>query len=511
MNTLRKKIPGLVSASMASLLLAPSCTPGSQSETSSRKTPNIVIIYADDLGYGDVSCYGATGLKTPNIDKLAGEGVRFTQGYCTSATCTPSRYGMLTGQYPWRNKRAQVLPGDAPLLIEPGSVTLPSMLKEAGYRTGIVGKWHLGLGEGRINWNEEVKPGPRQVGFDYDFIMAATNDRVPTVFLEKGHVVGLDQNDPIEVNYRENFEGEPSVPENPELIKMKSSHGHDNSIVNGIGRIGFMKGGESARWIDENMADTFLVRAQKFVELNKDEPFFLYYALHQPHAPRVPHPRFAGKSGLGPRGDVIVEADWCIGEFMKTLKENGLDENTIVIFSSDNGPVADDGYHDESETLMGNHTPAGPLRSGKYSLYDGGTRVPFIVRWPGQVKPGVSDAMVCQMDFLASFASLLGIQVETKDSENILPALLGRDEKGREDLVVQGMRTTAYRNGDWSLILPQKGPKMVPWGVKNETGFDTDVQLYNLASDIGQKVNVAKEEVEKVEELTTKYNEILED
>ncbi|MCY1719363.1 arylsulfatase [Prolixibacteraceae bacterium Z1-6] len=482
---------------------------GCANRTSNKKVkPNIVIIYADDLGYGDVSCYGATELQTPNIDKLADEGIRFTQGYSTSATCTPSRYGMLTGQYPWKNTRAQVLPGDAPLLIEPGSVTLPSMLKEAGYTTGIVGKWHLGLGKGNVNWNEEVKPGPREVGFDYDFIMAATNDRVPTVFLESGHVVGLDKTDPIEVSYRKNFEGQPTVDENPELLRMKSSQGHNNSIVNGIGRIGFMKGGESAKWIDENMADTFLVRAQKFVELNNDKPFFLYYALNQPHVPRVPHPRFAGKSGLGPRGDVILEADWCIGEFMKTLEKNGLAENTIVIFSSDNGPVGDDGYYDDAEVLMGDHKPAGPLRSGKYSLYDGGTRVPFILRWKGRVKPGVSDAMVCQMDFLASFASLLGIQTKTNDSENILPALLGESKMGRDDLVVQGMKATAYRNGDWSLILPHNGPKMVPWGVKNETGFTADVQLYNLASDLGQKVNVAEQEPELVEQLSNKYNAI---
>lgn len=483
-----------------------SCLP--QTKTEKNQKPNIVIIYADDLGYGDVSCYGATELKTPNIDQLAGEGIRFTQGYCTSATCTPSRYGMLTGQYPWKNNRAQVLPGDAPMLIEPGSVTLPSMLKGAGYTTGIVGKWHLGLGLGNINWNEEVKPGPREVGFDYDFIMAATNDRVPTVYLEKGLVVGLDKNDPIEVNYRTNFEGEPTYDENPELIKMKSSQGHNNSIINGIGRIGFMKGGKSARWIDENMADTFLVHAQKFVEVNKDKPFFLYYALHQPHAPRIPHPRFAGKSALGARGDVILEADWCIGEFLKTLEENGLEENTIVIFSSDNGPVGDDGYSDDAETLMGNHTPAGPLRSGKYSLYDGGTRIPFILRWKGQVNPGVSNAMVCQMDFLASFANLLGIQTDTKDSEDILPALLGKSDKGREELVVQGMKETAYRNGNWSLILPHEGPKMVPWGVKNETGFDINVQLYNLADDIGQKINIADQKPEMVKKLTAKYKVI---
>lgn len=487
-----------------------SCSKSSKkANATSADKPNIVVIYTDDLGYGDVSCYGDGKLKTPNIDKLASEGVRFTTGYCTSATCTPSRYGLLTGQYPWKNKRAQVLPGDAPLLIEPGSVTLPSMLKKAGYSTAVVGKWHLGLGNGNVDWNKTVKPGPNEVGFDYNYIMAATNDRVPTVYMENGDVVGLEANDPIQVNYRKNFEGEPTGKKNPELLtKMKWSHGHNNSVVNGIGRIGFMKGGDKAKWIDEDMADTFLMRAKKYITEQKDNPFFLYYALHQPHVPRVPHPRFVGKSGMGPRGDVILEADWCIGEFMKHLKKLGLDDNTIVVFSSDNGPVADDGYHDQSEELMGDHKAAGDYRSGKYSLYEGGTRVPFIVRWKNRVKPQVSDAMVCQIDLLASFASLLGVKTDVKDSQDILPALLGESKKGRDELILQGLRQTAYRNGKWSLIPSYKGPKWVPWGVKNETGFNKKVQLYDVVNDPGQTTNLAEKFPEKVKELTEKYEKL---
>ena len=282
--------------------------------------PNIIIIYADDLGYGDVGAYGSTELKTPNIDNLANGGVRFTNGYASSATCSPSRYALLTGIYPWRNKDAKILAGTAPLLISTSQMTIPKMLKGKGYHTGIVGKWHLGLGDGNVDWNQRITPGPNEVGFDYSYIMAATQDRVPTVYIEDGHVSGLDPNDPIEVDYKNNFEGEPTGKENPEMLKMKWHHGHNNSIVNGIPRIGYMKGGESAKWVDENMADTFLIRAQRYITDHKNEPFFLYYALQQPHVPRTPHERFVGSSGMGPRGDVIVEADWCIGELIKTLE-----------------------------------------------------------------------------------------------------------------------------------------------------------------------------------------------
>ncbi|MDB2385572.1 sulfatase-like hydrolase/transferase, partial [Polaribacter sp.] len=287
---------------------------GKKEEKRSTKNPNIVIIYMDDLGYGDVSAYGAKDLQTPNIDKLANGGVRFTDGHAASATCTPSRYTLLTGVYPWRNKDARILPGTAPLLIGSDQLTVPKMLKEKGYHTGVVGKWHLGLGTGHTNWNKRVSPGPNEVGFDFSYIMAATQDRVPTVYIEDGHVVNLDPNDPIEIDYKNNFKGEPTGKDNSELVTMKWEHGHNNSIVNGIPRIGFMKGGETAKWSDVDMADHFLAKAKEYVINHKEEPFFLYYAMQQPHVPRTPHPRFVGKTRLGPRGDVIAEADWCIGE-----------------------------------------------------------------------------------------------------------------------------------------------------------------------------------------------------
>jgi len=258
--------------------------------------PNVVFIYLDDLGYGDVSAYGQTTLNTPNIDALANGGIRFTNGYASSATCTPSRYALLTGMYPWRNKSAKILPGTAPLIIDTAQMTVPKMFSGAGYHTGVVGKWHLGLGTGNVNWNQQVSPGPNEVGFDHSYIMAATQDRVPTVYLKNGLVEGLDPEDPIEIDYDKNFPGQPTGKDNPEMLTMRWHHGHNSSIVNGIPRIGFMKGGEKAKWSDVDMADHFLERAQAYVKEHKDGPFFLYYALQQPHVPRTPHPRFVGKS-----------------------------------------------------------------------------------------------------------------------------------------------------------------------------------------------------------------------
>lgn len=472
-----------------------------------RNQPNVVIIYLDDLGYGDVGTYGATAVKTPNIDKLAASGLKFTNGYATSSTCTPSRFALLTGVYPWRNKDAKILPGTAPLLIDTQQQTLPKMLKQAGYRTGAVGKWHLGLGTGHVDWNQHITPGPNEVGFDYAYIMAATQDRVPTVFIENGYVVGAEANDPIEVDYSKNFEGEPTGLDHPELLRMRWHHGHNNSIVNGIPRIGFMKGGEKAKWVDENMADTFLTKAQTFVKAHKDEPFFLYYAMHQPHVPRTPNPRFVGASGLGPRGDVIVEADWCIGEFMKTLEDEGLLENTIVIFSSDNGPVVNDGYYDDAVEKLGDHKPSGPLRGGKYSLYEAGTRVPFIVQWRGRINPGVSDAVVCQMDLLASLANLTGQHPESGDSQNLLDALLGDTDQGRTELILEASSRTALRKGDWIMIPPYNGAERNKQ-VNIELGNSKEYQLYNVKDDIGQQKNLAEAEPEKLKEMIEQYEAI---
>jgi arylsulfatase A-like enzyme len=473
----------------------------------STKQPNIVIIYLDDLGYGDVSAYGATALKTPNIDKLAEGGIRFTDGHTSSSTCTPSRYGLLTGQYPWRNENAKILPGTAPLLIGTDQMTLPKMLREEGYFTGVVGKWHLGLGSGNVDWNTKVSPGPNEVGFDYSFIMAATQDRTPTVFLENGFVAGLDPADPLEVDYQKNFEGEPTGLENPELCKMMWHHGHNNSIHNGIPRIGFQKGGKSAMWIDEEMSDVFLEKAKQFVHQQKDQPFFLYYALQQPHVPRTPHPRFVGSSGMGPRGDVIVEADWCVGEFIKTLEEEGILENTLVIFSSDNGPVVNDGYYDDAVEKLGTHTPSGPLRGGKYSLFEAGTRVPFIIFWKGKIEPAVSDVLFCQIDLFSSLAALTGSKTRVPDSEELLEVLMGKSSDGRDHLVMEASSRTALRMDNWVMIPPYPGPALNPT-VNIELGNSSEFQLYNLTEDLAQQNNLAKENPEKLGEMISVFKQL---
>jgi len=497
---MRPAIPYNLLCFLCIILISFACKQEVENSSETPQKPNIVIIYMDDLGYGDMSAYEAGLLETPNMDFLANGGVKFTSGYASSATCSPSRYALLTGTYPWRNKDAKILPGTAPLLIGTSEMTIPKMLKSQGYATAVVGKWHLGLGDGSVNWNEKVSPGPNEVGFDYSYIMAATQDRVPTVYLENGLVEGLDPNDPIEVNYDKNFEGEPTGKDNPEMLKMRWHHGHNNSIVNGIPRIGFMKGGEKAKWVDEEMADHFLEKAQAYVKEKKDKPFFLYYALQQPHVPRTPHPRFEGISGMGPRGDVILEADWCIGQFMETLEQEGLLENTLVIFSSDNGPVLNDGYYDDAEEKVGDHTPSGPMRGGKYSLFEAGTRVPFVSYWKGTVQSGTTDAMVSQIDIFNSLAALVGSDERTADGEDFSEVFLGKVDKGRESLILEATSRTAFRKGDWVLIPPYKGPAVNKM-VNIELGNDAEFQLYDLSTDIGQVNNLAKENPEKLKEL----------
>jgi arylsulfatase A-like enzyme len=491
-------------------LLALLCVATQRSRAAEK--PNIVLILADDLGYGDVSCYGATKAQTPNVDSVAKEGLRFLDAHSSSATCTPSRYALLTGEYPWRKEGTGILPGDATLIIKPGSTTLPEMLHRQGYKTGAVGKWHLGLGDKEINWNGEIKPGPLEVGFDYSFIMPATGDRVPCVFVENRRVVNLDVKDPIQVSFQRKVGSEPTGRENPELLTMHPSHGHDMTIVNGISRIGYMSGGKSARWVDEDLADTLTGKAVSFIEQNKAHPFFLYFATHDIHVPRVPHPRFAGKSGLGPRGDVILQFDWTVGEIVKTLRRLNLTDNTILIVTSDNGPVIDDGYKDQAREKLNGHRAAGPLRGGKYSAFEGGTRIPFILSWPGHVKPGTSDALICQIDFLASFADMTGYALKKEDgpdSLNILSSLLGKSKEGR-DCVVEHAGVLALRKGEQKYIEPGKGPKKTK-GTETETGNSPEGQFYDLKNDLGEKSNTSGQEAEKIKQYQAELDKLRKD
>jgi arylsulfatase A-like enzyme len=473
--------------------------------------PSIVLIYADDIGYGDLGCYGATAVKTPHLDRIAREGLRFTDAHCGSATCTPSRFALLTGQYAWRKPGTGILPGNASLIIPPGSPTLASVLKAGGYKTGIVGKWHLGLGAGDLDWNGDIKPGPLEVGFDYCFLIPATGDRVPCVYVENHRVVGLDPADPIRVSYGQPIGNDPTGRDHPELLKVKLSRGHDMTIVNGVSRIGYMTGGHAARWVDEDMADTITGKAVKFIETHRAAPFFLFFSTHDIHVPRVPHARFAGSTSLGPRGDVIQELDWSVGQILETLDRLQLAENTLVLFSSDNGPVLNDGYADDAVEKLGNHKPAGPLRGGKYSIYEGGTRVPLLARWPARIKPAVSSALVSQLDFVASFAALTGHKLPTgaaSDSENILPALLGESQQGRETLV-EHASGLAIRHGNWKYIPgPAAAGKKGGKPKTDPSKTPSTPELYDLSTDLSETTNLISQQPARAAELDSLLQKI---
>jgi arylsulfatase A-like enzyme len=468
--------------------------------------PNVIIIYADDLGYGDVGCYGAARVKTPNIDRMAKKGLVFTNAHSTSATSTPSRYSLLTGEYAWRRPGTGIATGDAPAIITPGRITIADILQSAGYRTSVVGKWHLGLGPaGGADWNGEITSGPNDIGFDYNFIMPATGDRVPCVYVENRKIVGLDPSDPVKVSFSEPILTEPTGKDHPELLKLHPSHGHDMTIVNGISRIGYMSGGKSALWVDEEIADVLTGKAVKFIEENKDKSFFLYFSTHDIHVPRVPNPRFRGQTEMGPRGDAIVEFDWSVGQILNTVERLGLEKNTLIIFSSDNGPVVDDGYRDDAVEKLGDHKPAGPLRGGKYSAFDGGTRVPFIALWDGKIKPGITDALFSQIDLMGSIATLTGQKLTSEagpDSFDNLGTLMGKSKNGRKWVVEHASNgRLSIISGKWKYIEPGPGPKINP-NTNIEMGNDSAPQLYDLSADIGEKKNVALENPGIVKELS---------
>lgn len=479
-----------------------------------KSKPNIVLIYADDLGYGDVSAYGTSAIQTPNIDRLAKNGVKFTNVHATSATCTPSRFSLLTGKYAWRKEGTGIAPGDATLLIPVSTTTLPGMLQKGGYNTAVIGKWHLGLGDGNgADWNGKITPSPIEIGFNYSFLIPATGDRVPCVFVENHNVVNLDKNDPIKVSYKEPVDpNAPTGKKNPELLKMQPSHGHDMTIVNGISRIGYMAGGKSALWRDEDFADILVQKANAYISQQKASPFFLYFSTHDIHVPRAPNARFVGKSGMGSRGDALVQLDWTVGQIEAILKKNGLLKNTIIIFTSDNGPVIDDGYKDQAVEKLGNHQPSGIHRGGKYSAFEAGTKIPMIVSWPGKMKAGkVNEALFSQIDFYASLANLAGVPIEqgqAPDSKNHLPVILNQSNQSREWLVEQSLNSTlSLLVGNWKYIEPSKGPK-INKDTNTELGNLQEPQLYNLADDPKETKNLAPIYPARVNEMKIMLNKI---
>ena len=468
----------------------------------------IVIFYTDDLGYHDTSTYGCDKLPCPNLDKLANEGLRFTDAHSTHSVCTPSRYSLLTGEYAWRRPGTGILPGDAKLILPTQSerATLPTLMQQAGYRTAVIGKWHLGLGRSNepTNWNCPIEPGPKEVGFEHSFILAATGDRVPCVYLQNGNVVGLDPKDPIYVSYKTPFPGEPLGRTHPQLIKPHArSNGpqHNCAVINGIPRIGYMQGGHAARWVDEDMADRLTEEAIRFIAdsaaLNK--PIFLYFATNDIHVPRAPHGRFSGKSSMGIRGDVTLQMDDSLGRLRAALTEHGYSD-CLFIFSSDNGPVINDGYFDGSIRDCKGHNPVAPmsagkwrdgkLTGGKYGIMEGSTRVPFIVNWPGHTRIGDSSALISQVDLARSLANLVGAEIPNNalpDSRDQLPALLGSDPVGAPHIIESNNGgTLALRCGNFKY-----------YRVGN-----TD-HLYDLSSDLQEQHNLAAQRPKIVNQMST--------
>ena len=478
--------------------------------------PNIIVIIADDLGYGDVSCYGATAVRTPAIDQLAQEGVRFTSGYCSASTCTPTRYSLITGNYAFRQKGTGIAPPNGPAIIKPGTETLPAILKRAGYATAAIGKWHLGLGDPAPNWNGELKPGPLDIGFDHCFLLPTTNDRVPQVFVEDRRVKNLDPADPLWVGDKKPSEDHPTGMTHRAMLKLDWSHGHNQTIHNGISRIGFYTGGAKARFRDEDLADAWVQASNQWIEANQHRPFFLYFASQDIHVPRIAHERFQGQSTLGPRGDCILQLDWCVSELMKTLDRHGLAENTLIVFCSDNGPVLDDGYKDDAVEKLGNHKPARPIRGGKYSVWEGGTRTPFITRWKGRIAPGVSDEIVCTIDLAASMSALTGQTPSADgcvDSWNVLNALLGMPgAKGRSSLLQQdnGSGNYGLRAGPWKLVRLEKRGK--PQAVVSQDDPPLPMAqhtLYNLDNDPGERTDVSAAHPEVLRRLISQLDSLI--
>ncbi len=483
---------------------------------SGARLPNVIVIMADDVGYGDIGSYGATKVSTPHLDRLAREGRRFTDAHSPSAVCTPTRFALLTGQYAWRQRAgAGILSGEAPLCIRTSQFTLPRVFKMAGYATGAVGKWHLGLGGdgqadpdsvAKTDYNGPIKPGPLEIGFDYFFGVPATGDRTPCVYVENHQVVGHDVNDPITVSYGQPIGNEPTGKNHPELLKVRPSHGHDNTIINGISRIGYMSGGKASRWIDQDMADVLARQAVRFIELHRQGPFFLYFCTHDIHVPRVAHPRFVGRSGHGARGDVIQQLDATVGEILMTLDRTNLTSYTLVIFTSDNGGVFDDGYQDGSGNDLSGHRPNGALRGFKGSLFEGGHRVPFIVRWPGQVPIGDGDQLICHVDLLATCAALVGQLLPDEagaDSFNVLPAFKAEAPQARDHLVHHSggyPGALAIRQGSWKLL--QAG------GARYASSSGGAPLLFNLADDPAEEHDLAAQQPEKVRELAARLSTI---
>lgn len=479
--------------------------------------PNVILINIDDLGYGDLGCYGATKVKTPNIDKLATQGKKFTDFHSVSAVCTPSRYGLITGQYPARVNLFDAIFLRHPLTIDTNQLTIADVMKQAGYATGIVGKWHLGFqNEAPVDWNKALKPGPLELGFDYYFGYPTVSSHPPFVYVRNHHVLGLTKDD--------------------SMVYGKHAETRWFPEKFGMSDIG---GGRAAHFLyDERAAGTTMKdSAITYIKAHKNEPFFLYYAPTSIHHPYAPAPRWIGSSEAGRYGDYIQEMDWLVGEILKTLDEEGLADNTLLIFTSDNGGMLNQGGQHAWE--LGHHMN-GKYLGFKFDAWEGGHRVPLIVRWPGKVKPGtVSDVMFSNIDFIATFADLVDYQLkkgEGPDSFNAMPAIIGDPQKPIRDYLIispSHKENIAVRKGKWVYISGQGGggfdgkkigehalggaPATLFTHEKNSDIINGKIkpdappaQLYNLETDPYQSTDVYYEYPEVVKELEALLHDALE-
>ncbi len=512
------------------LATAVTCLAATGTLCAKQSQPNVIFIMADDIGYGDLSCYGAELVNTPNLDKLAEEGRAFTDAHSACSVSTPSRYSMLTGQYPSRGTDRRENPGagiwaplrlNAPLIVETDLMTVPKVMQRQGYKTACIGKWHLGFGDTEpTNWNKDLSPGPNAVGFDYYFGIPHVTSSPPYVFVRNNKVVGLDPNDPILLK----------TPDNPAPLAK-------TQIYPNKGKNKFTGGAKAhSLYKDNEMGIKMAEESVDWIKKNKNNPFFLYLATPHIHHPFTPADRFIGSSKAGIYGDYIQELDWVVGEVMNCLKEQGIDKNTLVIFTSDNGGMFNNAG--QAARDLG-HKQNGDLLGFKFDVWEGGHSVPFIARWRGKIKAGTtSDQLISNVDLLSTMAALTGYEMQDGDgvdSYNMLEALTGNPkEMLRKEFIYTPFKQThqSLRMGDWVYIPAQGnggwiggkrgthifgGPKAIQYAgqpnsdiVNGKIKADAPkAQLYNVAEDRSQTKNVINDYPEIAKKMETRLREML--
>ena len=464
--------------------------------------PNIIYILCDDLGYGDVRCLNENGkIATPNMDRLAAGGMIFTDAHSGSAVCSPTRYGIITGRYSWRSPlQSGVLGGLSPRLIEQGRMTVASLLKEHGYATGCIGKWHLGMDWAKlagkdvtdlsvekpdqvhnVDYAQPIKNGPNSVGFDYYYGISASLDMVPYTFIENDRVTVL-----------------PTVDKSFPMTEGRKS--------------GATRAGPAAPDFEtRDVLPTLTRKAAEFVaghaaDAHAGKPFFLYLPLNAPHTPIVPNAQWQGKSGISPYADYVMETDWAVGEVLKALDEHGLAENTLVFMASDNGCSPSANFAELAEK---GHNPSYVFRGTKADIWDGGHHIPFLARWPGQIKAGSnSDQITWLGDLMATCAEVVGAKLPenaAEDSVSILPALLGKAGKPLHEAIIHHSinGSFAIRQGNWKLELCSgSGGWTDPKPGTAAAQKLPPVQLYDMTADIGEKSNIQFDHTEMIDRLT---------